>query len=197
MPDLKTLIGVTALILTVIQFAIYIKDIHRGKTKPHAMSWMVWSLPCYIVFLAQYYANGGLGALTTGLTAVICTYIFFLAIIYGEKHYTLLDWISLITAGVAILTWVIVKSPLYSVILITIVDTLGFFPTGMKCITRPHEETLICYELGGMKWVLSIFALSSFSFTTVLYPLVMGVANFAVASTIIFSKRSQEKLVLR
>jgi hypothetical protein len=48
---------------------------------------------------------------------------------------------------------------------------VGFYPTFRKSFHKPHEENALSYWLNAVKWLLSIFALKTFSLTTALYPI--------------------------
>lgn len=187
--DSKLGFGILSAIVSVLQYPAYIRNVIKGKTKPHAFSWFVWGLPCGIVFAAQITKGGGAGTWATGLTTIFCTAIFLLALRYGEKEITLLDKTCLVMALLAIVLWVATKDPLGSVILITIADLIGFIPTLRKSMTKPHEETASSYLIGSLKWLLSVFALGSFTLTTALYPATMTVANTALVGMLIYRRR--------
>ncbi|MBS0359095.1 MAG: hypothetical protein JSS53_07490 [Proteobacteria bacterium] len=195
MIDYKLIFAGIALLVTIIQYGTYIIDIFHGKTRPHAFSWFVWGLPCGIVFAAQFLDGGGAGTWTTAMTAVLCTVIFVLSLFYGEKKITKLDWASLFVALFSIILWVLVKDPLGSVILITIIDVLGFAPTVRKSIQKPYEETLNTYVTGGLKWMLALFALSNFSLTVWIYPVAMLIANWGFAGMLLVRRISLAKFV--
>ena len=175
--DSKSFFGLAAAIAGFIQYAPYMGDIVKGKTRPHAFSWFVWGLPCFIVFAAQFYEGGAAGSWATAVTGFLCTVVFVLALFYGERKITRLDWISLFTAIAAIGWWVAIKDPLGSVVLITVIDIIGFIPTIRKSVDKPHEETMSTYIVGALKWVLSLCAFSTISLTVWLYPVAMVVAN--------------------
>lgn len=186
-----------ALIATVVQCGSYIVDIFRGKTRPHAFSWFVWGLPAGIVFAAQFVSGGGAGSWTTAMTAILCTVIFILSLFYGEKNVTALDMLSLFTALFAIFLWVLVKNPLGSVVLITIVDVVGFVPTIRKSIHKPTEETLTTYVTGGLKWILSLLAMSNLSFTVWFYPAAMVIANWGFAGMLLARRAITSRLLIK
>jgi hypothetical protein len=148
-----------------------------GKTKPHAYSWLVWGLLTAIAFVGQLSGNGGPGSYVTGATAVISLGIFFLALTRGEKNITRSDKVNLAAALLAIVPWVLTNNLVFSVILISIIDFLGFIPTIRKSWHKPYEETLIHYALAGLKFVLAIIALDNYSVITWLYPATIVVAN--------------------
>ena len=175
----KEVLGLTATIVAFASYVPYFRDIFSGKTKPHAFSWLVFGIITLIGFIGQLYGNAGPGAWVTGFSGLICFIIFYFALKKGEKNIVLLDWVSLVGAFIAILFWVFTKDPLLSVVLITLISILGFFPTIRKSYMKPNQETLVSYTLSGLKFVLSLFALNSFSIITALYPISIIILNWS------------------
>ena len=188
--DDKALLGVAAVIIGFIGYAPYFRDIFRGRTKPHAFSWLVWGVLTGIAFVGQVVSDGGAGAWVTGFTAVICLIIFLLALNKGKRDFTTTDWLSLSGAGFALLLWFLTNNPLVAIILVTIIDALGFIPTFTKSYARPSEETIFTYQMSSLKYVIGLFALESYSLVTVLYPLSLVITNLVfVAFTLSRKKR--------
>src|SRR3990167_9255905 len=125
-------LGILATLIAIYAYIPYFRNIFRGKTKPHAFSWFVWFLLTAIAFFAQVSDNAGPGAWVTGFTAVICFVIFIFGLKRGEKDIVWIDWLSLVGALLALGLWAITNEPLLSVILITLIDALGFVPTFRK-----------------------------------------------------------------
>lgn len=82
---IKTLIGISALILTFVGYIPYIRDIINKKTKPHLYSWFLWGFVTFIVFALQVSHQAGIGALVTFAAASMC----FIVIILGKKFQSL------------------------------------------------------------------------------------------------------------
>jgi hypothetical protein len=181
--------GVVAVALSVIQYSLYLWSIYRGETKPHAFSWFVWSLPTIVVFYAQYGAGAGSGSWATASTALLCTIIFFASLVHGEQKITVLDTVSLTAACIGMGLWYYTQNPLGAVVLISIIDVLGFVPTVRKSYDKPGEEHLTTYTIGGVKWVFALAALGHFSVVTVLYPLSMVIANLGFVVFVLFRVR--------
>ncbi len=188
------MIAVVSVVMTVIGYSFYFRDIFAGKTKPHAFSWLVWATLTGIAFFGQREGGAGAGAWVTATTALISFVIFFLALTKGEKDIRVSDKLNLLGAGVALALWAITSSPLISIILITIIDFLGFLPTIRKSYRKPHQETLIHYVFAGLKFVLGILALESYTVTTWLYPLSLVLANWLF---IVFSVIRRKQLGVR
>lgn len=185
----KTVLAIISIVMTLVGYFYYFRDIFAHKTKPHAFSWLVWGLLTAIAFAAQIHDNGGPGSYVTGLTAAISFIIFALAIRQGEKRITRADKLNLAAALIAIIPWLLTDNPVTSVILISIIDFLGFLPTIRKSYWKPGEETVISYTLAGLKFVLAIIALDHYSLTTWFYPATLVVANLCFVTMLIVRRR--------
>lgn len=190
MPDYKAVLGAIALTLVVVSYVPYYRDIFKGRTKPHAFSWLIWALVTGIAFFGQLSDGAGAGAWSTGFTALLCFSVFLLSLTKGEKEITVSDTISFFGALVAIALWYFTKNALWAVVLASIIDILGFYPTFRKSYKKPYEETLSIYILAGIKFIISIFALSNYSLTTALYLIVTAFMNFIFVAFVL-SRRKQ------
>ena len=170
-------LGLLSVAIASISYSIYLVSILKGRTKPHLFSWLIWGIFGAVAFLAQLSDKGGPGAWVTGFSALVCFIISGLALFKGEKTITKSDWVCFIAALITIPLWYFTKTPLYSVILVTIVDIVGFIPTLRKSYLKPHEEAASCYGLAALKHSTSILALENLSLITVLYPLSLVILN--------------------
>ena len=187
------LLGAIAIIVGLSGFIPYFIDIIHGKTKPHAFSWLIWSLSPTIVFSAQISRGGGAGAWLAAAQAVACLMVFAIALFRGEKEIVLLDKACLLAALLGVGLWAVMNNPLYAVVLITMVDAVGFVPTFRKSRKRPSEETLIMYALNGLGFAISLFALQAISLTTVLYPASLVLTNFTFVVMVMMRRSSLRK----
>jgi hypothetical protein len=174
---LTTFISVAAIALTFVAYAPYIKAILNSRVKPHFFSWLIWSLTTSIVFIAQVNAEGGVGAWPTGASAVITIYVAWLALhLRSDMRATRSDWVFLLTALLSLPLWFFTADPLWSVVILTLVDAIGFGPTLRKAWQKPHEESSLFYTLFAVRSSLSVLALESLTLTTALFPAAMMVA---------------------
>jgi hypothetical protein len=187
--NFKEVLGIIASLIALVSYIPYFRDIFKGKTKPHAFSWLVWSILTFIAFFGQLAGGAGAGAWVNGVTAIICFIIFIFGIQKGRGTIVFIDWISLVGAFVAILFWFITKGPLLSIILVTLTDALGFFPTFRKSFINPHEETLSTYFLSGLKYIFALLALDNVSVVTALFPSYLIIANWIFVVMIVFRKK--------
>lgn len=189
MSSIKELLGLLAVALTIFSLLPYIVDILKKKTKPHLYTWVVWTPLTFMAFFGQVLGDAGPGAWTTGVTAMLCLVILALAIPYGTKNVTKSDNWSLVGVFIAGILWLILKNPVASIVLVTLIDVLAFIPTIRKSFKDPHEETLITHELSGAKHFISLFALDRISILTALYPAAVFLANIILVSVIITHRK--------
>jgi hypothetical protein len=174
---LHTLAGLASILLTIGAYVPYLHAIRRGVVKPHFYSWLIWSLTTSIVFVAQLAADGGAGAWPTGVSALITLYVALLALwLKSDISVTRTDRLFLVAALASLPTWFLTADPLWSVVILTMVDALGFGPTLRKLWHYPLEESLLFYALFALRSLLSIVALQTLNLTTVLFPAMMVVA---------------------
>lgn len=187
--DLKVALGIIATIIAFVSYVPYFRDIIRGQTKPHAFSWLIWGLLTGIAFIGQLIDNAGPGSWVTGFTTIVCLFIFIFALQRGEKHITKSDQISLAGAIMAIGLWLVTSDPLLAIILITVIDALGFYPTFRKSFYKPDQETAITYTLSAVKFAIAILALETYTIITWLYPASLVVMNAGFVVMLLVRRR--------
>lgn len=170
-------IGFVALSIGAAQICVYIVSILRKRTRPHLFTWLVWSLLSSIAFLAQLHDHAGPGSWAVGMDAFGCLMIAILCLKYRDREITRSDWIALIASLTAVIPWIMTNDPLYSVILISVIDVAAFYPTFRKSWARPHEESLLTYNISSSKMLLSLLALDNFTVTTSLFMIVLISTN--------------------
>jgi len=185
----KQLLAATAIFLTLVMYAPYIRSIREGQTKPHAFSWIIWTLSTLVVFLAQLASHGGAGAWAIGMSGVVTAYIAVLA--YWNRTDTATtrtDWIFLAVAVAALPCWLLTSNPLLAVVLLTGVELVGFGPTFRFAFRHPHEERIRFYFLGVVRSALVIAALEQYSLTTVLFPAAKAVVGVLLVAMIAYRR---------
>jgi len=172
----KEIFSAIAIAVTLIAFIPYIRSILQGKTKPHVFSWVIWGFTTFIVFLAQLADKGGIGAWPIGVSGFITIYVAFLAYSkQSDRTITKTDWIFFVLAIISLPLWYVTSDPLWTVVILTIVDILGFGPTFRKAYKYPFEEHLIFFVLMTARNLISIVALEHYSWTTILFPFTIAI----------------------
>ena len=181
----KEAASAAAIALTLYAFYPYIRSIRLSKTRPHVFSWLIWGSTTFVVFLAQLTAGGGIGAWPIGISGLITLYITWLAYTRrADISITTTDWLFFSCALLALPLWYLTADPLWAVVILTLVDTLGFGPTIRKAWHQPHDEQITFYSLFAIRNLLVIVALQSYSLTTVMFPAVIAIVCLLLVSMI-------------
>ena len=83
----------------------------------------------------------------------------------------------------------VTANPLWAVLLLTLVDVLGFAPTFLKAYQFPYEEHLLFYMLITLRNLLTLAALQHYSLTTVFFPLVMAITCMLFILMVVYRRR--------
>lgn len=180
---MTTSLGLLAVFLAIISYSIYIYTIFKGHTKPHSITWLIWAMLNSFIYIQQLSHDAGPGAWVTGIAALANAIIFLISLKYGERSLTRLDWFCLIFALGVFILWMQRASDVLTIILASTIFIIGFVPTIYKSFSKPAEETIITFGLNSLKFFIALFALTNFTITTALYPLVLAITN---ASFVIF-----------
>jgi hypothetical protein len=192
--DIKVALGLGSVLLASTGYIIYIRDILRRKTKPHAYSHLVWSVIAVIGFGIQVQGKGGAGSWLLGLTTFGTLSVFALSLFYGHKEILVADKLSLFFALAALVIWIGTNRPLLAAVLITLIEGVGgFFPTFRKSYRNPHQETALTFFIYALSVSLSLLALDNFSLTIALYPVSVFFMNIILVSFLLI-RRSQLKV---
>lgn len=142
----------------------------------------------------QYSKEAGPGLWITFFSALAAFIITACSLKYGEKNITVSDWITLFLALTAIPLWLAIEDPLWSVILISLIEVLATYPTFRKSWHKPHQERALTFTLDGAKFCLSTIALEKFTLTTYLYPMAIVLTDVVLVGMLLFRRRliSQE-----
>lgn len=190
MIEFKNALGIIATFLVFVGYVPYLRDIVKGKTKPHLYSWFLWLLVTSIAFALQFSGGAGSGAFVTLAAALMCLAVIGIGLVQKSKiKIVKLDTVFLILALISLGLWLIAKQPVLSTILATSVDLLGFAPTIRKSWNNPHSETLSFYYLNSLRFGLAVVALQKYSIVTALYPVSWLVANSLFALMLIIRRR--------
>jgi hypothetical protein len=96
----------------------------------------------------------------------------------NHDHYiNIIDWISLLMAFFAILSWYFTSNALYAVIILTFVDLIGYIPMIKKSYYRPYEEKITFYFILTIRSLFAIIATNIYSMTNILFNMMIIIAN--------------------
>ncbi|MFA7209090.1 MAG: hypothetical protein WC120_02280 [Parcubacteria group bacterium] len=188
-PDFKLAASLLATALTVYAYIPYFRDIFRNKTKPHLYTWVVWVITEGTAATAIWHSGGNYAAFSFAADTVLVAAVGLLSLKYGTKNITRGDTAVFAAALLAVIIWWLLESPLLAVLMVAIIDGLGYAPTIRKSFADPWSETLSFWFMMAAINVLAIISIADYNLVTIAYPAVILVANISVWSVCFFRRK--------
>ena len=187
--DVKIILTVIATAIGVVAFFPYLRDTFSLKTKPHAYTWLIWAITQGTAVFGIWYGGGGWGALNLTIGTLFVIVVFLFSIKYGTKNITKSDTAILVAALSAIIIWWRLDQPLISVIMVSVIDVIGYVPSFRKSYQEPWSETLISWILFSASNIFAILALEEYNLLTVTYLAAITSANIALFLLCFFRRK--------
>lgn len=144
-----------------------------------------------VVCVAQLRGGGGAGAWVIGVSGLLTCSVAILAWVKaGDRSIVPVDYLFLALAGSALPLWFLTETALSAVIVLTIVDLLGFGPSVRKAWHEPCSENALFFGLGAFRNGLVVLALEAYSWTVVLFPAAIGLACLLFVGLILVRRKS-------
>ena len=96
---------------------------------------------------------------------------------FGMQFITKSDWVVFFASISAIPLWIATKDPFYSILLVSFIDVVAFWPTMRKAYNFPYDETFSTHFLSTIKHILSMAAQQHYTFITLIYPASLAITT--------------------
>ena len=195
--SVKAWFGIASILVGILGYLPYFIGLYRKRLRPHVFSWFLWGFLMSIIWIGQIESNAGPGAWITGMSALVCLAIAAAAYRIGDKDITQSDWFCFIAGLLGIPLWFFTKDPLYSILFLTLIDSIAFVPTLRKLWLKPNGESALSYSITMTKFMVSFFAIKEHNLATSVYPAVMIIMNIVLVSTILWRRKTlRDKVTL-
>lgn len=177
------------MLVATVAFLPYFRDIFLKKTKPHAYTWLIWTITQSTALAGLWYGKGGWGVLPLLIGTFLVFFVFLLSFKYGTRNITKGDTLVLIAALLAIVVWWQLHSPLLAVLMVSAIDVLGYLPSFRKTFKEPWTETASSWAIFSLSNIFTMFALKEYNFLTLTYLLSITSANIILLIICLMRRR--------
>ncbi len=146
-------------------------------TRPHVFTWFIWSITNWVAVAGLWVGGGGAGAIAPTIGAIFATVIFFISLRFGKRDIKSIDVIVLIFAMLALACWLVLDNLLLAVVMVSIIDGVGYIPTFRKSYSEPYTETLVSWMLFALAPIFAIVALTEYNSMTMTYLVTVSAIN--------------------
>lgn len=188
--EISHILGLLSSLVMLVGIYPYLKGVLTHRVQPHLFSWLVWGILTGVGFLAQMSDGAGAGAWITLVNCLFCFTVAALSLKFGEKNITRSDWLAFIASLSAIPLWIVTDNPFWSVILITVIDAIAFWPTIRKTWLAPMAEEPAPYICSAIAFSLALMAMEQRSFITSFYPFVLVLLNVAFVAMVFVRRKA-------
>jgi hypothetical protein len=189
MRDLAPVLAVLAALVGIADTIPYVRDIVRGKTRPHRGTWLIWGVLAIVVFWSQRADGASWSLIMTGSQAVLTSLVFLLAIRRGEGGLSASDAALIALAGVGVIGWVIADEPVVAMAGVIVADLVAAVMMAPKTYRDPASETLAMFALASLGGALGAGAVGTVDPSLLAYPIYYCLVNAAIA-LLIYSRRA-------
>jgi len=175
--DPKLLFAILSITISTIAFAPYLWDVFKGRTRPHAYTWLIWVITQGTAAAGIWHGGGGVGTIGFVSGTILVLIVFLLSFKHGTNNITKSDTLILSLAFLAIFVWWLLKSPIAAVIMVSIIDILGYIPSYRKTFDEPWSETALTWFGFVVGNIFGILAMREYNLLTLTYIITITVAN--------------------
>ena len=191
MPDIASIAGKLAGIISLSAYIPYILSILRKETKPNRASWIIWAIVSTIIALSYREAGASYAFLAPLGYVVGSTIVFILSIKYGVGGWTPFDRKCLIGTAISLVVWQIFDSPMSALLINLFINLLGTLPTARKAWYQPETEDKVFWILVLLGTFVNLFAVEKWIFSMAVYPVSMVFLIGIVTVPVLWTKRPQ------
>lgn len=190
MMDYHAIVGGASVVGSLFASLKYIRDAAAGQIKPHAFTWIVWSLLAGLGSAIAFIGGATVNGFVLALGSAINFGVFVIALRLGTSRPTKADWVIFLAALAIIPVWLAAKEPLLAAILVSIINQMGSIPTMRKAWHSPQDESLGVFAFYSAMSLLSVLSVTPFTLVTALYPVVILGSNSLIFLEILVRRRS-------
>jgi hypothetical protein len=191
--EIKATFAVFAAVIGTASYAPYLRDMLRGTTKPHVYTWLIWTLTTGTAAAGAWYGGGGYSAASQTLASCLTFLFFFLSLRYGTKNITRSDTLILFAALFAIGLWWLLRNPLLSVLLVTVIDVIAYAPSYRKSFSEPWSESVLAWNMFTLAMIFSILSIAHYNVLTVIYLAMTVAMNIGLVALCLYRRQCVPK----
>jgi hypothetical protein len=189
MLEIAPVLGVLAGAIGVADTIPYVRDILRGKTRPHRGTWLIWATLTVVAVFSQHADGASWSLVLVASQAVAMTLIFALSVRRGVGGVSRGDLTLMTVAAAGVAGWLIADEPLVATACVVAADLIAAGMMVPKTWRDPGSETLVTYAFASLGGALATGAVGALDVSLLLYPAYYCLVNGAIALLIVHRRR--------
>lgn len=177
-------------LVQIIGISSYIKDTIKGKTKPNRITWLMWSIAPIIATFAAF-SEGVTWTIIPTFMAGFGPLLVFISSFVNKKSYWKLSKIDYICGAfsvLALILWALTSKASIAIVFSILSDLTASIPTLIKAWKQPETESTAPFSAGLFAQFTALFAIKSWSFAELAFPIYLVLINIVLILTIVRKK---------
>lgn len=173
--------GALAAALSVGAMVPYVRDIIAGRTLPDRACWLIWAVLSSLSGASNLYEGAQSSMVFVGAQVALTVLVFILSIWFGSgqlMHRGNLAVLAL--AGAGLVSWSLLETSVYALIVSIGVSALGGCLTLRKVYCAPHTETRSVWWVLLASAVLGTYSVGALDVMLLAYPVYLVVLYAAI-----------------
>jgi hypothetical protein len=180
--ETKAIFGILSAIFILLGGIPYLIGVHRNRIQPHILSWIGWAFITALGAFAMLASGSEWTVAILFANTLSCLIIAIYSIIRknGVWSTSTYDYIFFGLGVLGLVLWQTLNLPILALICAIIADFFFGLPTIIKTFKSPKSETYLAWSFSAFSGLLSLFAVKSFVFSDVAYPLYLFLFDLSV-----------------
>ena len=180
--EFKAIFGILSSLFVLVGALPYLVDIHKGKARPHVLSWLGWAFITALGASAMVADGATWAAAILWANTTLCILISGYSIIkrVGVWSTGVYDYVFFGLGILGLILWQILDLPIIALVCAITADFCFGLPTIVKTYKNPSTETPFVWATATISGFLSLFAVKSLVFHEIGYPLFLFIYDGVV-----------------
>jgi hypothetical protein len=182
-------VGLLGGLLAMLDPVPYVRDILRGRTRPHRGTWLIWSVLGCTALASQWASDGGWSLVVLTVQAASTTLVLLLSLRRGVGGVSAGELALLGLAGAGLVGWAVSERPVVATGCVLVADVVGVLLMLPKTWADPWSETPSTFVLASASGVCGAVAVGGMVTGLLLYPVYFALVNAVTAAVVLGRRR--------
>jgi len=188
-------IFILTIVLLIIAYFPYWRGIFKQVIHPHPLTWLSWAIVTLVLALIYLFNNGGFQTWISFLLVINNIAIVVVGLVLKQKvKITKIDIICFIASLLALIVWLVINQPIWSIVIITTSQLIAFIPSIRKAYHRPYDESALTWGIHGFRYGLMTLLVATASFTTLVNS-IFWAAIYSCSTIFLLWRRSRQSRI--
>ena len=188
---MKLPIFILTILLLIIAYFPYWRGMFKQVIHPHPLTWLSWAVVTLVLGLIYLFNEGGFQTWISFLLVINNIAIVIASLALGQKvQITKIDILCFITSLLALIIWLVINQPVWSVVIITASQLIAFIPSIRKAYHRPYDESALTWGTHGFRYGLMTLLVATASFTTLVNSIFWSVVYVSSAIFLLWRRKA-------